>query len=95
MTRSFGFCVNCKQEFTGALQLQLLRRFWRRHRDESDEDFVPSCGRLGTLLGMNDEKDAENRLFDALSNSYSSCFSEGRLKLKAAERMRRSGQKKH
>ena len=52
---SFNFCINCKQGFTGALQLQLVRHLWRRHRVESVESilFVGSSNWLGDLLGLN------------------------------------------
>ena len=84
--RDFKFCINCKQEFTGALELQLFRRWWRRHRDKSLESrlFVTSCDALGEILGRSDEKDAENRLLDAVSNS--SHFDKGLFKLKMASR---------
>ena len=82
MGRSFLNCINCKQGFTGALQLQLMRRRWRRHRDESVESrhLVESCNMLGLLLGRNDENGAEDRLLDAISNS--SHFDKGLFKLK-------------
>jgi len=85
--RSFGYCINCKQKFTGALALQLVRRWWRRHRNESVESrhLGESCNMLGALLGSNDEDDAEERLIDAVSNS--SHFYGGRLELKMASRM--------
>ena len=84
---SFCNCVNCNQSLTGALQLELARRWWRRHRNESAESrlLVESCNWLGETLGRNDEEDAGNRLFDALSNSPH--FARGRIKLKAAQRL--------
>ena len=56
--QSFAFCIICKQGFTGALRLQLLRRWWRRHRHEGVESrrLVASSHRLGDLLGMNIKK---------------------------------------
>ena len=37
MGYSFIFCINCKQAFKGTLELQLTRRLWQRHRNESTE----------------------------------------------------------
>jgi len=85
--RSFINCINCKQDFTGALQLQLVRRSWRRHRDESVESrlFVASSSLLGGLLEKYDERDAQKRLIDAVSHSSHS--DKRHHKLKVAERM--------
>ena len=83
---NFNFCINCKQAFTGALRLQLARRFWRRHRDESVESRrVESSEWLGDLLRRNDEEDAANLLSDAVSNS--SHLSGVCLELKMASRI--------
>ena len=70
MSRSFLRCINCKQEFTGALQLQLTRRWWRRHRNESVESMpCASCIFLGRLLLKNDEGEAERCLNEASLNT--------------------------
>ena len=63
--------MNCKQEFTGALQLQLARHMWRRHRDDSVNSrlLVDSCVLLGEVLVANDEEDAEKRLIGPVSTS--------------------------
>jgi len=87
MSQSFQSCMNCKQAFTGALQLQLARRMWRRHRDESVESklLLESCNLLGVLLGLNDEEDAEKCVTDVLLNSLH--IDNGPHKLKVASRM--------
>jgi len=86
--QSFCICMNCKQGFTGALQLQLARRWWRRYRGESVESrhVVASCHSFGDLLGIHDEEAAGNRLIDAVSQS--SVFRRsGEHKLKVVSRM--------
>ena len=52
--RTFLDCVNCTQDFTGALQLELSRRWWRLHREESVKDskmFFSSATFLADILG--------------------------------------------
>jgi len=87
MGRSFSYCINCKQGFTGALRLQLVRHEWRRLRDESVESilFLVSSHLLGQVLKMYGEEDAGNRLIDAISNS--SRHVGAYRKLEVAERM--------
>ena len=61
-------CTNCKQDFTGALDLFMLRRFWRRYRsDTHQEPRYDSTKFLAHCLKTNDESDAANRLFNALT----------------------------
>ena len=80
----FYQCINCKQAFTGALFLQLVRHMWRRLRDESLESRLASCHLLGDLLEKHGEEDGRKRIMDALSKSPQSA---GILKLNVAERM--------
>ena len=62
-------CGNCKQGFTGALDLEMARGCWRRNRSSQDRQRLLyfSTRNLATSLGFNDEIDAANQLLDEAS----------------------------
>ena len=62
-------CGNCKQNFQGALGLEMKRRFWRRYRSSQDGDLhYHSTRSLAVSLGGgHDEVDAANQLLDQAS----------------------------
>ena len=65
---SWQYCGNCKQLFTGALGLEMTRRFWRRHRSSHDvEQRYNSTKFLATRLGCNGEVDAASQLLNDAS----------------------------
>jgi len=82
-------CVDCKQDFTGALQWQVYRDWWRRHRDDSLEPMrlIVSCNLLSNLLGAYGEKDAAKRLINNFSDSARSFNEMDFNKLNVASRM--------
>ena len=58
-------CGNCKQELTSALELEMNRRFWQRHRSNQDPELRYNSTRtLATCLGNNREFHATNQLVD-------------------------------
>ena len=87
---SFSFRMTCEQMFTGALQLELARRSWRRHRDGKLESWARAvaCHTLGELLGIMDENDAESMLFESMRNCPH--FRGRRIELKTASRLAKS-----
>ena len=61
-------CGNCKQCFQGALNLQINRRFWRRHRSNHNVGKrYDSTRSLVTCLGFNGELDVAKQLLDEAS----------------------------
>ena len=61
-------CGNCKQNFQGALGLEMDRRFWRRHRSSQNIMLrYNSTRRLAVTLGNHDEVDVANQLVDEAS----------------------------
>ena len=65
---SWNECGNCKQNFTGALDLEMTRRFWRRYRSSKDLDLRYNSTRtLAGCLGDDGEVDAANQLLDEAS----------------------------
>jgi len=61
-------CVNCRQLFTGRLQMEITREWWRRHRDATPDiewlrmgDVAGRC--LGNALDCSGEEDAASLLF--------------------------------
>ena len=61
-------CGNCKQHFTGALKLEMTRRFWRRYRSGQDlERRYDSTRAMAAFLDINGEFDATNQLLDEAS----------------------------
>ena len=59
-------CGNCKQSFTGALGVEIIRRFWRRHRSSPILGLrYYAATTMATCLGGNAEIDVANRLNDA------------------------------
>ena len=81
-------CINCKQEFTGALGLEMQRRFWRHHRStqhQAERQYrglhYNSAISLFLCLRSSGEFDAAKELLDEVST----CFrdnSEGLLDVK-------------
>ena len=62
-------CGNCKQDFQGALELEMKRRSWRRHRSSHDvERHYNSTKCLALCLGDHGECDAANQVLDEASN---------------------------
>ena len=62
---SWTSCGNCKQGFTGALALEMQRRFWRLHRSGLDLKLRYQSSRsLVGFLAVHDEYDAANQLLD-------------------------------
>ena len=88
-------CGNCKQIFTGALDLEMARRYWRRHRSSQDLDLRYHASRsLATSIGFNGEVDAANQLLDEASSFVG--FDKAmllELKLNRAEMRIENGQK--
>ena len=81
-------CVNCKQSFQGALELEMARRCWRHYRENRSQRYN-STVRLADVLAVYGESDAVGRLHDAASN-----FAGGLdLKVRRAEAMSSKGQK--
>ena len=66
---SWTSCGNCKQEFQGALDLEMARRFWRRYRSGSatKRQRYHSTKLLAICLGHNGEVHAANQLLDEAS----------------------------
>ena len=63
----YGFmsCVNCKQNFKGALALEMVRRLWRRYRSAQNLTLrYNSVRHLAYCLGQQGDIDASNYLFD-------------------------------
>ena len=74
-------CGNCKQDFQGALQLEMFRRFWRSDRSSQDTTLsYNSTKGLAICLGDNREVDAANQLLDEASKCV--CSTEALLELK-------------
>ena len=62
-------CGNCKQSFTGALGLEMQRRYWRHYRSSQDLLLRYNATKsLATSLEANGEVDAMNQLVDEASN---------------------------
>ena len=61
-------CGNCKQGFTGALELEMKRRFWRRCRSSTSSDYHYSCRYLASCLGIYEEFDAAIQLVNEASH---------------------------
>ena len=58
-------CVNCKQQLTGTLAIEMQRRLWRRYRSDSHPVMAYFAMRsLATSLGGRGEADAATHLFD-------------------------------
>ena len=75
------FCANCKQNFQGALDLEMARRSWRRNRSSEARGLPYNSTRyLAGCLGENREFDAANQLVDDLSKCV--VTKEGLLQLK-------------
>ena len=65
---AWNICGNCKQNFTGALELEMKRRFWRHHRSNKDLNLhYNSTTNLAYCLGKYGEVDAANQLVDEAS----------------------------
>ena len=85
-------CGNCKQGFRGAHEMDMMRRFWRRHRSSQDLDGRYEATRsLALCLGMNCEF-AANQLLDEASNYVGSTEDLLDLKLLRAEMLKMKGQ---
>ena len=66
--KGWNECGNCKQDFQGALELEMTRRFWRFHRSSKNLDLrYNSVRTLATRLGCRGEVDAANQLLDEAS----------------------------
>ena len=67
--KAWTTCGNCKQQFTGALQLEMARRFWRHYLSSQDlKQRYGSTSSLAISLGHNNrELAAAKQLFDAAS----------------------------
>ena len=93
--KAWTTCANCKQNFEGALGVEMDRRFWRRYRSSQDLAlFYNSTKLLAVSLRNNDEIDAANELLDEASN----CVGNNtgmlmELKLLRAQMLRMHGQK--
>ena len=88
------YCGNCKQDFQGALELEMVRRFWRRHRSSLVMDLRYNTAKfLAGALGRKDELDAANQLLDEAStcvgNNTGALLD---LKLYRADLLKKSGQ---
>ena len=70
MLRAWNQCVNCKQDFTGALDLSMARRWWRCHRSGGHRSSSDLCvgynalNKLALFLGNSFEIDAASQLYD-------------------------------
>ena len=65
-------CGNCKQNFTGALELEMKRRFWRYHRSGRRSNVLGynAMTSLATCLGIGGEIDVDNHLKDEASQKF-------------------------
>ena len=87
-------CGNCKQNFQGALDLEMKRRFWRRYR--STQNIIlryNSTRNLASILGDNREFDSASQLLDEAST----CVGNQKeplldLKFLRADLLKRNGQ---
>ena len=64
--KGWNECGNCKQDFQGALELEMTRRFWRRQRSSPSLRYE-STRNLIMSLGHHREYDAANQLLDEAS----------------------------
>ena len=65
---AWRYCGNCKQDFQGALELEMKRRCWLRHR--SSQDLIlryNSTTSLATCLAIDGEFDVAHQLVDEAS----------------------------
>ena len=87
-------CVNCRQDFTGPVELQMLRYFWRRYRSSPNIELCfNSLRALAYMLERNNELDAANRLYDGVSKFAGIDNVVLRsIKLNRADIMKRNGQ---
>ena len=86
-------CGNCKHQFTGALGLEMQRRFWRRHRSSQDPYlYNHSTTHLAHCIGANDEFDAANQLLDDASTFAANGEQLLVLKLLRVELLKKNGQ---
>ena len=88
-------CGNCKQDFQGALKLEMQRHFWRRYRSSQDQTFrYHSIRNLAAFLwGMHGEFDAANQLLDEASTFVGNRQQLLEMKLFRAEMLKANGQK--
>ena len=87
-------CGNCKQYFQGALDLEMTRRCWRRHRSSQDLTLrYNSTKHLALCLGNIGEVDAASQLLDDASKCVCSTEALLDLKLSRAEMRIDNGQK--
>ena len=65
---AWSSCVNCRQNFTDALHLEMTRRFWRHHRSSPSLHFrYHSMRPVKMRLWENGEFDAAKQLNDEMS----------------------------
>ena len=63
--RAWLICGNCKSVFVGAFELEMKRRFWRRHRSGPKETpYYDSVTALISFLENTGELEAVNHLYD-------------------------------
>ena len=80
--KSWNKCGNCKQDFTGALRVEMRRRFWRGYRSGQDLNLRYNSAKwLAICIGHDGEFHAANQLLDEASN-YVGKNMEARLDLK-------------
>ena len=86
-------CGNCKQDFQGALELEMKRRSWRRYRSSQDLGLRYNSTRfLATNFRNGDEFDAANQLLDDASTFAANGEQLLGLKLLRAELLIKNGQ---
>ena len=75
-------CVTCKQQFTGALELEMLAAFWRHYKDETSEASGVAHGCLGFRLRASNQKVAGQYLLDKAQGGELRRLSDGLYKAK-------------
>ena len=87
-------CGNCKQNFRGALALEIYRRCWRRYRSTKNIMLRHNSSRsLASCLSDNRELDAANQLLDEASKGVDDTGALRDLKLFRACMLSKKGQK--
>ena len=93
----WNVCGNCNQGFTGVLELNMVRRCWRRHRSGQYTTHqgwrYMTLEQLAKSLIAHDEEDAANLLFDEASKIIENDEQDIEMKLQRAEHVsKRNGQ---
>ena len=88
-------CMNCKQGFLGALELELLRRSWWHRRSSSDREVrYSSMQSLADRLTSNNESDAATYLYEEASKAIGdNAYARLELQVTRAKALEKNDQK--